>query len=86
MAVAVRYGPWWLDSSSLLPDSHTRRRLGAEMGSEDSEPEQPPLPAAVYRALPEALQPLVVHTVLEPLGELEGAEPVTHKTKARPRM
>ena len=34
---------------------------------------------------PEALQPLVVHTVLEPL-ELEGAEPVTHKTKARPRM
>lgn len=43
VAVAVRYGPWWLDSSSLLPDSHSRRRLAAAMPGL-SEPEQPPLP------------------------------------------
>ena len=74
VAVAVRYSPWWMDSSTLLLDSRTRQRMAVAWGQDAesdaplAEPVQPPTPVEAFRKLPLELQPLVAHTVVNKEG------------------
>ena len=67
VAVAVRYTPWWMNVESLVPGSEERQRLLAATRRVDpcakEGNSQPPLPLAVWKALPGNLQPLVWHRV-----------------------
>ena len=62
VAVAVRYAPWWLDTSVIMPGSAARRRVvdgigrptdagGTHAGIPLGNPSQPPLPPAAHASL-----------------------------------
>ena len=60
-AIVIRYAPWWLDLSVLMPGSATRERMQAATGK--GENQVPPIPASVYAGLPDNVKPLFVHWV-----------------------
>lgn len=60
VAIVVRYAPWWLDLSVLNPSSATRKLLTATGRPEN---QVPPMPAPVYKGLPEQTKPLFAHWV-----------------------
>lgn len=59
-AIVIRYAPWWLDLSVLMPGSATRERMLAATGREENQ--VPPMPAKVYKGLPDAIKPLFAHS------------------------
>ncbi|GIT29861.1 MAG: hypothetical protein Ct9H300mP1_19070 [Planctomycetaceae bacterium] len=61
VALAVRYGPWWLNSEILRPGSETRRQMVGEPGLKDNQ--VPPVPRDVYDRLPQKVQPLYRHWI-----------------------
>ncbi|MEM7537378.1 MAG: phytanoyl-CoA dioxygenase family protein [Chloroflexota bacterium] len=61
VAVVVRYAPWWLDLSILMPSSATRERMQAATGKRENQ--VPPMPAGVYEGLPNNVKPLFAHWV-----------------------
>jgi len=61
VALAVRYGPWWLDSSILHPGSEKRRQLVEETGAKENE--VPRLDRDVFEELPPELKELFRHAV-----------------------
>ena len=61
VALAVRYGPWWLNSEVLRPGSETRRQMVDEPGLKDNQ--VPPVPRDVYDRLPQNVQPLYRHWI-----------------------
>ncbi|MEZ4616161.1 MAG: phytanoyl-CoA dioxygenase family protein [Caldilineaceae bacterium] len=61
VATVVRYAPWWLDLSVLLPGSATRDRLLAATGK--GENQVPAMPKAVFATLPDQTKPLFAHWV-----------------------
>ncbi len=69
VAVAVRYAPWWFDTSVVMPSSPARRRIVDAVGSIDTagiplgNPAQPAVPPNVWQTLPPAVRPLYAHWV-----------------------
>ena len=69
VAVAVRYAPWWFDTSVVMPSSPARVRIVDSVGSIDTagiplgNPAQPAVPPSVWKALPPAVRPLYAHWV-----------------------
>lgn len=63
LGIAVRYAPWWLNLDGLRPGSVERTRMSDETGIND--PDQMPVPAHVYEALPANVKPLFRHWVEE---------------------
>jgi len=61
VATVVRYAPWWLDLSVLMPDSPTRDRLMQATGKKENQ--VPAMPSSVFAKLPEATKPLFAHWV-----------------------
>lgn len=61
VALAVRYAPWWLNLEVMMPGSVERARMVDETGQTDNQ--VPPVPKAVYDALPENVKPLYRHWV-----------------------
>lgn len=61
VAIVLRYAPWWLDLSVLMPGSATRERMQAATGQRENQ--VPPIPASVYKGLPDNVKPLFVHWV-----------------------
>ncbi len=61
VALAVRYAPWWLNLEILMPGSDERARMVEEPGR--TENQVPPVPKAVYDALPATVKPLYRHWV-----------------------
>ena len=61
VALAVRYGPWWLDTEILRPGSATRQQMVDEPGLSDNQ--VPSLPRDVYDRLPQNVQPLYRHWI-----------------------
>jgi len=59
VATVVRYAPWWLDLSVLMPGSATRERLLQRTGK--GENQVPAMPQDVFATLPETTQPLFAH-------------------------
>ncbi|MEM7125363.1 MAG: phytanoyl-CoA dioxygenase family protein [Chloroflexota bacterium] len=62
-AIVIRYAPWWLDLSILMPGSVTRKRLQAATGKRENQ--VPPIPAKVYKGLSDNVKPLFAHWVGE---------------------
>ncbi|OGG44233.1 MAG: hypothetical protein A3F84_09555 [Candidatus Handelsmanbacteria bacterium RIFCSPLOWO2_12_FULL_64_10] len=61
VALAVRYAPWWLNLEVMRPGSVERARMVDEPGK--TENQVPPVPKAVYDALPANVKPLYRHWV-----------------------
>ncbi len=61
VALAVRYAPWWLDTTILHPGSEKRRQLVEETGVKENE--VPRLDPTVHAGLPAELQDLLRHAV-----------------------
>lgn len=61
VALAVRYAPWWLDTSILHPGSEKRRQLVDEAGAKENE--VPRLEPEVFAELPPDLQELFRHAL-----------------------
>ena len=61
VALAVRYGPWWLNTEILRPGSTTRQQMVDEPDLTDNQ--VPSLPRDVYDRLPGNVQPLYRHWI-----------------------
>ena len=61
VALAVRYGPWWLNTEVLRPGSSARQQMVDEPGATDNQ--VPSLPRDIYDRLPRNVQPLYRHWI-----------------------
>ncbi len=61
IALAVRYGPWWLNTEVLRPGSETRRQMVDDPDLTDNQ--VPSVPCDVYDRLPRNVQPLYRHWI-----------------------
>ena len=61
VALAVRYGPWWLNTEILRPGSTTRQQMVDEPDLTDNQVLS--LPRDVYDRLPRNVQPLYRHWI-----------------------
>lgn len=61
VALAVRYGPWWLNLEVLRPESDERARMVTEAGRRENE--VPSVPPEVYEGLSECVKPLYRHWI-----------------------
>ncbi|MFP6766670.1 MAG: phytanoyl-CoA dioxygenase family protein [Planctomycetaceae bacterium] len=61
IALAVRYGPWWLNTEVLRPGSDTRQQMVTEPELTDNQ--VPSVPRDVYDRLPQNVQPLYRHWI-----------------------
>ncbi|MBV7329315.1 phytanoyl-CoA dioxygenase family protein [Chloroflexi bacterium TSY] len=61
VAIVIRYAPWWLDLSVLMPDSATRERMQSVTGKRENQ--VPAMPTGVYEGLPDNVKPLFAHWV-----------------------
>ncbi len=61
VALAVRYGPWWLNTEVLRPGSATRQQMVDEPGLTDNQ--VPSVPSDVYDRIRGNVQPLYTHWI-----------------------
>ncbi len=61
VALAVRYGPWWLNTEILRPGSQTRQQMVEDPGLTDNQ--VPSVPREVYDRLPHDVHPLYRHWI-----------------------
>jgi Phytanoyl-CoA dioxygenase (PhyH) len=61
VAVIVRYAPWWLNLAPLRPGSIDREDIVESVKATDSQ--VPPLTREVFERLPEAVKPLLRHSL-----------------------